>query len=304
MAIFSVNSGDANKAFTEICKGLEKLAANTTTGGATDKRLTGDKGAKAGIYGTDRTPWVMTTTEWLIGPTPRALVWDANPSDVTWTMAQRSMHTKNLFGTVLHVWPNTERNTFYDEFRLHMNFQSGSIMPVFIPTLDFDKPEKNANDRREISGEYVPSGGLANFYDFMQLVDCPKLTAGTEGQPARANLVTIQYNSNLFPELTLTGMFDSNGISFTDSSQEPNKVSGWSADFIVYDSMPRLSANANVGQQTNLALMEIWKTMKIEKAALPNKAKGASEAASIDRASDRALRAFPRPSNRGPIGEA
>lgn len=265
MAFFGVNRSQLDQTFQEICDGLENLSkAEVIPNAKTDKPVSGDKGIKASVNGVDRSPWVMTTTEWMSpqvdgfgpAPAPRALVWDANPSDVTWTMAQRSMHTKNLYGTVLHVWPNTKRNTFYDEFRLHMNFQSGSIMPVFLP----DRP----NSSTSIFGEWQPSGGLANFYDFMQLVDAPKLTTGTDTRPARANLVVIQYNSNIFPQLTLTGMFDSNGITFTDTSQDPNQVTGWSADFIVYDSMPRLSSNAVSGQQTNVSLMEMWRRLKIE----------------------------------------
>lgn len=252
MAIFSVDENQANDAFKEICDGLKRLA-ETGPNSKTDTPLSGDKGRKAQLYDVDRTPWTMTTTEWLQQSPPRALVWEANPMDVTWSMPQRSMHTKNLYGTVLHVWPNTQRNTFYDEFRLHMNFQSGSIMPVFIP------------DGSGGLGTWEPSGGLANFYDFMNLVDAPKLTQGSDSSPPRANLVIIQYNSALFPELTLTGMFDSNGISFTDSSQEPNQVVGWSADFIVYDSMPRFSSNTGTGQKTNQALMNIWKRLRIEK---------------------------------------
>ena len=252
MAFFGTDPSQLNQQFKDICDGLKKLSSDEETRGTGEQKgVSFNIGVKAKENGIKRQPWVMTTTEWLTESNPRALLWDVNPSDVTWSMPQRSMHTKNLYGTVLHVWPNTQRNTFYDEFRLHMNFQSGSIMPVFIP---------NGKGTR---GQWVASGGLANFYDFMQLVDCPKLTRGTSTSPARANLVTIQYNSNLFPQLSLTGMFDSNGITFTDSAQEPNQVTGWSADFIVYDSMPRLSANASVGSQTNLALRKLWETHKI-----------------------------------------
>lgn len=262
MAFFGTDANQLNDQFKEICNGLNNLSKDPITQGTGEQRNTNyNRGKKAEQNGTQRTPWVMTTTQWLSEKTPRALVWDVNPSDVTWSMPQRSMHTKNLYGTVLHVWPNTNRNTFYDEFRLHMNFQSGSIMPVFLPGSVINK--KTGESRTGNGDSWIASGGLTNFYDFMQLVDAPKLTVGTEKSPARANLVTIQYNSNLFPQLTLTGMFDSNGITFTDSSQEPNQVMGWSADFIVYDSMPRLSATTLDGQQSNLSLRQLWERMKI-----------------------------------------
>lgn len=272
MTLFGVNRDELNQAFQEICDGLTSLAkSGIVASGKTDKAVNSDQGAQAAINGVDRTPWIMTTTEWMnpvntegVTPPPRALVWNANPADVTWTMAQRSMHTKNLYGTVLHVWPNTRRETFYDEFRLHMNFQSGSLMPVFIVDQVQKIKRQDGSNQFFNVGRFEPSGGLANFYDFLQLVDAPKLTTATESQPARANLVNIHYNSNLFPQLTLIGMFDSNGITFTDTSQDPNQVMGWSADFIVYDSMPRLSANSNLGQQSNLTLIDLWKRVKID----------------------------------------
>jgi hypothetical protein len=185
----------------------------------------------------------MSTTEWLSGVGPngpipiRGLAWAANPSDITWTMAQRSAHSKNLFGTVLHVWPDNGRDTFYDELRVTFNLQSSNIMPV-----------QSANSAQG----WVASPGIRNFYDFMQLVDAPKLTAS-----GRANLVSVQYNSNLFPQLILLGMFDSSGIRFTDSGSNPNQVNAWSADFIVYDTSPRLSSLSS-GTQSNSTLLDLW----------------------------------------------
>jgi len=240
-------TNQANETFKSLCAAQEGLNENDDATKkeqrADDKmwNLAGGGSAKSSLNGTRRNAWVMTTTEWL--KTSRGMVWEANPSDVTWSMPQRSMHTKNLRGTVLHVWPDQERGTFFDEFRLHMNFQSGSIMPL-----------QSANGP-------VPAGGIKNFYDFMLLVDAPKLTSD---DPPVPNLVKIYYNSNLFPKLTLIGMFDSNGISFTDSSQDPNQVMGWGADFIVYDTTPKLSANAFAGLQTNQSMLTLWDKVKIK----------------------------------------
>lgn len=243
----SVNSAQATDMFKDLARHQRELNqndSNTKKDAGPDDRmwnLAGGGSSKAKINGVKRDAWVMTTTEWL--KSGRGMVWECNPSDVTWSMPQRSMHTKNLRGTVLHVWPDSERGTFYDEFRVHMNFQSGSILPL--------------ND----NGNVTPSGGIKNFYDFMQLVDCPKLTSDN---PPAPNFVKIYYNSNLFPKLTLIGMFDSNGISFTDSAQEPNQVMGWGADFIVYDTTPKLSANAMAGLQANQSMLDLWDKVKIK----------------------------------------
>lgn len=169
----------------------------------------------------NKSSWIFTTTEWR--ETKNEIEWFCNPSDVSWTMSQRSIHVKNMLGTVLHVWPDSGRGTFYDEFVLSMKFQSGSIIP-----------------RKYSDGSWVIARGLSNFYAFLQLVDAPKLTAD-----GRINLVEISYKSNIFGDVLLRGMFDSKGISFTDDSSSPNEVRSWNADFIVYSSAPPLS-NSNL----------------------------------------------------------
>ena len=181
-----------------------------------------------------RSPWIMTCTSWLAQRPPRAIVWAANPSEVTWNMPLRSTITKNLGGTVEHIWPNLNRSTFYDEFRLSINLQPGNMMPV-----------------RLSQGEWSPSGSHRNFLDLIELLDQPRLTTDSKGN-IRANLMQINYLSNLFPKLTLTGAFDPRGITFTDSSQSPNAVQSWSVEFIVYDSNPRLSNNTGTSVQSAL----------------------------------------------------
>jgi hypothetical protein len=246
--IIEVNGSQGNAAFDALVKAEQEVSQDILTKGVADEPLDLPNSQKRSAQNlVTRTPWIMTTTEWLTEPQPRALVWAANPKDISWQMTQRSFHSKNLFGTVLHVWPDPYRGTFYDEYRLTINFQSGNLMPVFLRSED----------------SFVVSDGIANFYDFMQLVDAPKLTTGDKNNPPRANLVHILYNSNLFPKITLMGMFDSQGISFTDSADDPNNVASWSAQFVVYDSIPKLS-NFESGQKTNASLLSIWKENRID----------------------------------------
>lgn len=213
-----------------------------------------DVNYRASQNGVQRTPWIMSTTEWLLPRPPRApkaLLWAANPSDITWTMAQRAVHVKNLYGTVMHVWPDTRRGTFFDEFRLSLNFQSGNIMPVYLGN------RGAASETQASNWQLAP--GLVNFYDFMQLVDAPKLTTPINGV-SRANLVSLQYSSNLFPKLTLLGMFDASGIRFTDTSSTPNQVASWTAEFIVYQTIPSLTDNTGV---LNTQLLSTWLAERI-----------------------------------------
>lgn len=237
---FGVNSAQANAEFEAVATALTKLQSDYITKGRIDRALETTGNTRAGQNGVIRKPWIMSTTEWLMGNPPRGLAWAVNPGDISWTMGQRSIHTKTIIGTVLHVWPNITRSTFFDEPRITLNLQSGNIMPVVLKNGTFEAAE-----------------GMVNFYDFMMLVDAPKLTVGTASQPPRTNLVSIQYSSNLFPKMTLLGMFDPAGIKFTDTSQD-NQVNGWSADFIIYDTIPKLSTFN--GQQTN-PLINMWQTV-------------------------------------------
>lgn len=177
----------------------------------------------SGQFGAVRNPWVMTTTQWLLDNPKKAIIWAANPSEASWTMSQRKTMEKNLGGTVTHAWPNLARSTYYDEFKIGLSLQTNNIMPVLSK-----------------DGKWDASQGLSNFYQLIQLLDAPILT--TDG---RANLVSIKYSSNIFPDLTLFGQFDPTGIKFTDSSNSPNQIASISVDFTVFDSVPRLSTNGS-----------------------------------------------------------
>ena len=235
--IFGVNTSQGTTQFDQVVKSLELLQKQTYT-----KDTIKPGNTRAAQNGVIRSSWIMSTTEWLLQSPPKGLAWNINPADISWTMAQRSTMTKTLIGTVLHVWPNSGRNTFFDEARITLNLQTGNIIPV-----------------RLSENNFLPSDGIANFYDFMQLVDAPKLTVGTTKQPPRANLVSIQYSSRVFPKLTLIGMFDPAGIRFTDTSTD-NQVTGWSADFIVYDTIPKMSTYN--GQSQNPLLKAMFNDLK------------------------------------------
>lgn len=188
-----------------------------------------------------RRPFVLTCQKWI--EQQRYILASVNPSDVQWTMAQRSAAQKTYIGEILHVWKNRVRNTFFDEPSIRFTFQSGNIMPIrekpYVPAIRpaYGTTEavrvQNVNDPDETPR--VP-GGLQNFYEFLQLVDEQKIL-----DDGSVNYVYIMYNSRIFPNITLAGLFTPEGTSWTDSAQEPNQVGSWSAQFTVYDSFPRLN---------------------------------------------------------------
>jgi hypothetical protein len=153
---------------------------------------------------------------------PKSIKFRCNPSDVSWSMPQRSVEQKTKAGTVLHTWNDNDRKTYFDEPVLTFQLQSGNILP----------PRSILNPRG-----VVPEG-LNNFYEFMSLVDEVKVL-----DDGRANLCYIDYNSLIFPSIRLWGFWQPSGISFSDSAENHAQVNSWSASFTVYKSFPELGRN-------------------------------------------------------------
>lgn len=108
----------------------------------------------------------------------------------------------------------------------------GSTAPQFEGNTVTRPKRKNNPEERE---PVVPPG-LDNFYEFIQLIDEQKILDSGD-----VNFVYIVYNSRIFPSLTLAGLFTPEGMSWTDSSDDPNQVNSWTANFTVYDSFPKLN---------------------------------------------------------------
>lgn len=172
-----------------------------------------------------RNAWVMSCQSWLDissdARNPRYLVLRCNPSEVQWRAPQRAQEQKTHNGTILHVWRDPVRRTYFDELQLSINFQAGNIMPMETGTSDLKIPP-----------------GLHNFYTFLELVDEQKIISTGDGF-GQTNFVYIWYNSLIFPQITLAGLFTPEGPSWTDGSQDPANMT-WSANFTVYHSYPEM----------------------------------------------------------------
>lgn len=225
MAFYGVGAGAASDYFNTVNKGLDNLVDSNNNPGALDNAVNMVPG---------RVPWLMSTTEWL--EQGMGIIWFANPSDISWKLKLRQSTSKNAHSTVTHNWPNDVRGTNFDEYVLSMTLQTGNLMPY-----------SRANPTEPIDSERHMAPGLVNFYDFLKLLDAPKLTGpGPDGKGGgRTNHVIIKYRSNIFPDMTLIGQFDPEGTSFNDTSQDPMNVSSWSVQFIVTDTFPRLSDNTD-----------------------------------------------------------
>jgi hypothetical protein len=151
-----------------------------------------------------------------------------NPAGITWNIPLRSSIEKMRAGEVQHIWKDPIRNTFFDEPRLTISFQSGNILPIQM------SPQ---------TMQPVVPPGLDNFYAFMSLLNEKKIQDNGE-----TNQVYILYNSRIFPSMTLSGMFSPDGLSFSDNASEPNMVNDWSATFTVYHSFPEITDYETLGQ--------------------------------------------------------
>lgn len=209
-----------------------------------------DGEAERARMGRARTPFVLTCQEWLSAPYPRYIVASVNPSEVQWRLAQRAAAQKTRVGEIVHYWRDRFRNTYYDEPQLTITFQSGNIMPIrqnppikqtvatstagqFV-TESLNVGVRYVTDESETTPQVPP--GLANFYEFIELVDTQKVLDSGD-----CNYIYIMYNSRLFANMTLAGLFTPEGMSWADSANDPNQVNSWTANFTVYDSFPRLN---------------------------------------------------------------
>jgi hypothetical protein len=202
-----------------------------------------------------RNPFILTCQQWI--EEERYIIAAVNPSEIQWRLPQRAAAQKTRVGEIVHYWRDRFRGTFFDEPQLSIQFQSGNIMPMRTkplvrtgqrqqvvrtakPLADGTRYEQEEVINVPIVGPdqedvRVPPG-LDNFYEFLQLVDEQKILDNGD-----INYVYIIYNSRIFPNITLAGLFTPEGVSWSDSAGEPNQLNGWSATFTVYDSYPRLN---------------------------------------------------------------
>lgn len=151
-----------------------------------------------------------------------------NPNECSWRIATRTTIEQIQGGAVHHEWRSvgvgSQKASKFDQPVVNFSFQSGLILPN-----GTNDTGDNSTDEEEVAP------GLANFYDFLELLNQPTVT--TNGQP---NYVTIHYVSSIFPSLSLKGYFSAEGVQWSDTADNPNMVVGWGASFVVFSSNPDL----------------------------------------------------------------
>jgi len=193
----------------------------------------------------NRTAFVMTCESW--SQEGKYISFWANPSEVSWTIGQRASKQKTKNGSVLHVWRDRERGTFFDEPVLGFTFQTGNIWPIRIPPPDSNTTQESPTTTSSADlqpnpfpdpaapssdWELIVPPGLDAFYETMKLMDEEKSL--DDGRP---NSVYIMFNSPEFPQITLVGFFEPEGLSWT-TSPDSGAVVNWTSTFEVHHTQP------------------------------------------------------------------
>lgn len=197
-------------------------------------------GRASKVVSSPRHPKSMKANRWTMGRVDEQqkfsnglpfMQWWVNPNECQWKMATRTTIEKISGGVVHHEWPQTGmgsnaafKGSRFDQPTVSFSFQSGIITPG-----GYNDILAAADTSRQ------PPPGLGNFFDFLDLLDRPDVTA--DGSP---NYINIVYATPLFGQrgIWLQGFFAEDGVSWVDNAENPNQVSSWGATFLVFNSQP------------------------------------------------------------------
>ena len=209
---------------------LKKLFDGGDTGGVTGLQLYGEdwRDHRLGPH----VPFAMYRSAAANTPKKWLYFW-VNPSECQWSVGTRTSIEKVSGGAIHHEWPSTgigeQPATRFDQPVIRFAFQSGIITPHGYQ--DVSRPTHN----------HLPPG-IGNFYDFLTLLDQPNCYNDAAGN-SNTNYVNIYYFSSTMPRILLKGFFTSEGVSWTDSADNPYTTNGWGASFEVFSTTPSLSSS-------------------------------------------------------------
>lgn len=182
------------------------------------------RGAYAGGLQDTRVGFVLTSDQWI--QEGKALALHAGPASAEWSVSLRAADEEIKAGHARYAQPrnyvsgnkNTGGNTYFDFPRVTFQFQAGNILPI-----------------KGFNNEAIIPYGLQDFYLFFELLNQPPILA-TGAREGAHNLVWIFYTSLQFPQVTLKGYFDPEGVNWEDGTEEA--TIRWTSNFTVYDMSP------------------------------------------------------------------
>lgn len=182
----------------------------------------------AGGLRTDRVAFVLTSDLWSLQN--RALALHAGPMAADWSLALRAADEENKAGHARyaqarnshgHGTQGGEDLTWFDFPRVSFQFQAGNMIPI-----------------QTFQNEVNLPFGLQDFYLFLDLLNQPPILP--EGvNEGKHNYTWVFYTSLQFPQITLRGYFEPEGVSWNDSADAPTLLN-WNASFIVHEMSPNL----------------------------------------------------------------
>ena len=183
------------------------------------------RSAYAGGLQTPRVGFVLTSDQWM--QEGRALALHAGPAAADWTLSLRAADEEIKAGRARYAQSRTSSfsgagsgQTFFDFPKVSFQFQAGNLLPI-----------------RAFANEVTLPYGLQDFYLFFELMNQPPILASGSKEGAH-NYVWVYYTSLQFPQVTLKGYFDPEGISWEDTAEEATVR--WNASFLVYEMSPNL----------------------------------------------------------------
>jgi len=190
------------------------------------KGTEGQGGSRTQIEKEHRHPKSLKSVRWSMARENQSdfLQWWVNPSECRWQVGTRSAIEKIASGAIHYEAQNQATRLEFP--MLTLSFQSGIITQgSYVHVSHASEPK-------------ILPHGLANFYDFLAILDQPNSLGG--GVP---NYVNIFYNSATFGAngMWLQGFFTEDGVTWTDTADNPQTISNWGATFMVVQSNPALT---------------------------------------------------------------
>lgn len=177
------------------------------------------------LNGRERVGFILTSDLWIEQNTVLAL--HAGPSSANWSLALRAAEEENQSGHARYamarkVGIGAKNTVYFDVPRIDFTFQTGNILPIpFV----------------EGPGGKMPHG-LEDFYYFKSLLNQPPLIPSGSNE-GKHNFTWVFYRSLMYPDMTLKGYFDPQGIAWADSTDSPAGFT-WTATFIAHETDPAL----------------------------------------------------------------
>ena len=194
-----------------------------------------DEAQPATDFPGQRAPFVLSCVKWLL-ENREPIVFEVNPSEANFTFSLRETVQEVDKGKILHSWPDPDKeDDLMKEVSVNITFQSGNILSRYIAS---KKERLESPDTPGINNKKIAKG-ILHYFRYLDLFKEDRIYKSSD------NFVLINFNSMLYPSLTLLGFFDPDPLQVAQSAQDPLQFT-WPATFTIHDSRPNLHSEAEL----------------------------------------------------------